>query len=183
MRVLGIVGSLRQGSYNRKLLEAAAELAPDGVEINVRDLRAVPMFDADVEAAGRPAAVEELRTQVEQADAVLIATPEYNGSAPGVLVNTLDWLSRPHKASPLRGRAVALMSASPGRGGLGALATTGAILERVGAHLVESAVQVTRAHERVDGDGRLVDTVTGEELLGLLEALRGVAGEIPAGRT
>src|SRR3954465_14863614 len=103
MRVLGISGSLRQGSHNPRLLRAAAEKLPPGTEFVLYDgLRHVPHYDDDV-LADPPAAVEDLREAIREADAVLIATPEYNHSIPGVLKNALDWLSRPLAESPLKG--------------------------------------------------------------------------------
>src|SRR4051794_5130817 len=104
MRVLGLSGSLRAGSHNGRLLRAAAELLPPGAELVVYDgLKAIPPFDEDDEHA-RPDAVQALHDAVAGADAVLLATPEYNQSLPGQLKNALDWLSRPHGTSPLRGK-------------------------------------------------------------------------------
>ena len=113
LHVVGIAGSLRAGSFNRALLAAAVELAPAGMTIEVADLRPIPLYDGDVEAAGVPAAVAELKSRVRGAGALLIATPEYNYSVPGVLKNALDWLSR-GPDSALAGRPAALMGASPG---------------------------------------------------------------------
>ena len=105
MRILGISGSLRRGSHNRKLLRAAEELLPPGVELELWDeLKAVPPFDEDDEAGPEPAAVASLRDAVAAADAILIATPEYNASVPGQLKNAIDWLSRPVATTPLRGK-------------------------------------------------------------------------------
>src|SRR5919199_1271418 len=107
MRVLGISGSLRRDSYNSMLLRAAAELLPSGVELEVYDgLKAIPPYDADDEAVHDPS-VHALREAIAEADAVLIATPEYNASVPGVLKNALDWVSRPHATNSLRGKPVA----------------------------------------------------------------------------
>jgi chromate reductase len=113
MKVLGISGSLRKGSYNSMALRAAQKLAPAGMEISIADISQVPMYNDDVRAAGEPAAVTALKAQVRAADAVLIVTPEYNFSIPGVLKNTLDWLSRPPEP-PFDGKTVAIMGASPG---------------------------------------------------------------------
>ncbi len=116
MKVLGITGSLRKGSFNTLALRAAQKLAPAGMEISIADISQIPMYNDDVRAAGEPAAVTALKAQVRAADAVLIVTPEFNFSIPGVLKNTLDWLSRPPEP-PFDGKAVAIMGASPGQVG------------------------------------------------------------------
>lgn len=113
MKVLGISGSLRKGSFNSMALRAAQKLAPAGMEISMADISQIPMYNDDVRAAGEPAAVTALKAQVRAADGVLIVTPEYNFSIPGVLKNTLDWLSRPPEP-PFDGKTVAIMGASPG---------------------------------------------------------------------
>ncbi|WP_298927966.1 NADPH-dependent FMN reductase [uncultured Ramlibacter sp.] len=113
MKVLGISGSLRAASYNTMALRAAQKLAPAGVTIEIADISAIPMYNDDVRAAGEPAAVVALKEQVRHADALLLVTPEYNFSIPGVLKNTLDWMSRP-PAPPFDGKPVAIMGASPG---------------------------------------------------------------------
>ncbi|MER3408889.1 MAG: hypothetical protein C4306_02030, partial [Thermoleophilia bacterium] len=115
MRILGISGSLRRGSYNSLLLRAASEMLPPSVELQAWDgLKAVPPFDEDDEAGPAPAAVASLRGAIAASDAVLIATPEYNGSIPGQLKNALDWASRPFDATPLRNTPVAVVGASTG---------------------------------------------------------------------
>jgi chromate reductase, NAD(P)H dehydrogenase (quinone) len=113
MNVLGISGSLRQGSYNAMALRAARKLAPAGMQITIGDIRPIPLYDDDVRAQGFPPAVQALKDQVRAADAILLVTPEYNFSIPGVLKNTLDWLSRPPEP-PFEGKVVAIMGASPG---------------------------------------------------------------------
>lgn len=113
MKVLGISGSLRKGSFNSMALRAAQKLAPAGMEISIADISQIPLYNDDVRAAAEPAAVTALKAQVRAADAVLIVTPEYNFSIPGVLKNTLDWLSRPPEP-PFDGKTVAIMGASPG---------------------------------------------------------------------
>jgi chromate reductase len=172
-RILGISGSLRERSYNRALLEAARELAPPEVEIEVFDLSSIPLYDADVEAAGDPEPVAALRAAVRDADALLLATPEYNRGTSGVLKNAIDWLSRPALASVLRWKPVAVMGASTGRGGTrraqqqvrDALLFPGAIV------LDEPEVAVPLAWERFDEDGKLVDEKTRESIRALLEGL------------
>lgn len=113
MNVLGICGSLRQGSHNMMALRVAQKLAPQGMRIDIADISRIPMYNDDVRAAGEPAAVAELKAQVRAADALLIVSPEYNFSVPGVLKNTLDWMSRPPEP-PFDGKAVAIMGASTG---------------------------------------------------------------------
>jgi len=113
MKVLGISGSLRKGSFNSMALRAAQKLAPAGMEISIADISQIPMYNDDVRAAAEPAAVTALKAQVRAADAVLLVSPEYNFSIPGVLKNTLDWLSRPPEP-PFDGKTVAIMGASPG---------------------------------------------------------------------
>src|SRR3954453_2267437 len=117
MKLLGIAGSLRKGSYNRGLLRAARELLPEGVELVEFDIRDLPFYDGDVETAGDPEPVVALKDAIREADALLIATPEYNRGVPGGLKNAVDWASRPPLGSPLAGKPVALMGASTGRGG------------------------------------------------------------------
>jgi chromate reductase, NAD(P)H dehydrogenase (quinone) len=113
MNVLGISGSLRQASYNTMALRAAQKLAPEGMRIEIADISTIPLYNDDVRAAGYPDSVTQLKERVRAADAVLLVTPEYNFSIPGVLKNTLDWLSRP-PAPPFDGKPVAIMGASPG---------------------------------------------------------------------
>ena len=113
MNVLGISGSLRQGSYNTMALRAAKQLAPPGMNITIADIRPIPMYDEDVRTAGLPAPVHALKEQVRAADAILLVTPEYNFSIPGVLKNAIDWLSRPPE-QPFDGKPLAIMGASTG---------------------------------------------------------------------
>jgi len=113
MKVLGICGSLRKGSYNAMALRAAQKLVPQGMTLEIADISQIPLYNDDVRLAGEPAAVAALKAQIRAADAVLLATPEYNFSIPGVLKNTLDWMSRPPEP-PFDGKVVAIMGASPG---------------------------------------------------------------------
>jgi len=118
-KILGIAGSLRSGSYNAALLRAAVQLAPAGTTIEVASIRGIPLYDADVEAQGIPAAVLELKEKIVAADALLLVTPEYNNSIPGVFKNAIDWLSRPPADAPrvFANRPVTLIGASPGKFG------------------------------------------------------------------
>ena len=113
MNILGLSGSLRAGSYNTMALKAAQKLAPAGINIEIAGIAEIPMYNDDVRAQGEPAPVAALKAKVRQADAVLIVTPEYNFSIPGVLKNTLDWMSRPPEP-PFTGKVVGIIGASPG---------------------------------------------------------------------
>jgi chromate reductase, NAD(P)H dehydrogenase (quinone) len=150
MRVLGISGSLRRGSYNSELLRLAAESLPDGVELAVwAGLETLPAFDEDEESSP-PLAVASFRDAVAESDAVLIATPEYNGSIPGALKNALDWGSRPRATSAFGGKPVAVIGASPGSfGGVWAQAETRRVLGLMGARVVGAELSVGKAHERL----------------------------------
>lgn len=114
IKILGISGSLRKESFNTALLHAARELAPDGMSIEIADISAIPLYNEDVREKGYPSPAEALREQIRAADAVLIATPEYNYSIPGVLKNAIDWASRPPE-QPFDGKVVGIIGASPGR--------------------------------------------------------------------
>ena len=116
LNVLGISGSLRAKSFNSGALRAAQELVPDGMSIDIADISGIPLYSGDVEAAGMPEAVTQLRDRIAAADGLLIVTPEYNYSIPGVLKNTIDWASRPPE-QPFDGKPMAIMGASPGGGG------------------------------------------------------------------
>ena len=156
MRVLGISGSLRRDSLNSALLRAAAERLPAGVEfVEFEQLREIPPYDEDLEAGGTPAAVRELREAMREADAVLIATPEYNHSIPGVLKNALDWASRPAGHSALSGTPAAAIGASTGMfGAVWAQAETRKVLGALGARVIEAELPVARADQQL-ADGRL----------------------------
>ncbi len=161
MEILGIVGSLRSGSVNRRLLDLAATNLPDGVTLTVWEgLRDVPPYDQDDEETPS-LVVAGLRAAVARADAVLIATPEYNGSIPGALKNALDWGSRPQATAAFRGKPVAVMSASPGSfGGVWAQAETRKILGLMGSRVVDAELAVGKAHERLaEVDQDLLDQV------------------------
>ena len=171
LEVVGIAGSLRAGSFNRSLLAAAAELAPSGMRIAVADIRPIPFFDGDLEAAGLPPAVADLKARVRAADALLLVTPEYNYSVPGVLKNTIDWLSR-GQDSALAGKPAALMGASPG--GFGTVRAQHHLRQvAAGANMlvmVRPEVHVARADTKFDANGRLNDETTRRNVAALLEA-------------
>ena len=172
MHVLGISGSLRRGSHNRRLLEEAAELLPAGVELELFDgLKAVPPYDEDDDVEDAHEAIVELREALARADAVLFATPEYNSSVPGQLKNAIDWASRPFGAGALIGKPVAVVGASTGAfGAVWAQAELRKVLARTGARVVTGEVAVPNAHERFDADG-LTDEGLREQLAAVLDAL------------
>ncbi|MBK5219934.1 MAG: NAD(P)H-dependent oxidoreductase [Thermoleophilia bacterium] len=154
MRVLGISGSLRRDSLNSALLRAAAERLPAGAElIEYERLREIPPYDADVEEEGVPEAVADLREAVLAADAVLLATPEYNHSLPGQLKNALDWISRPAGGSALSGKPAAAIGASTGMfGAVWAQAEARKVLGALGGRVVETELPIPRAADQyVDG--------------------------------
>jgi chromate reductase len=158
VRILGISGSLRRDSHNTALLRAAAELLPPGVELELFDgLRDVPPYDADQDAPDLHApGVIALKEAIEHADAVLIATPEYNHSIPGVLKNALDWASRPVSESVLRGKPAAVVGASTGLfGAVWAQAEVRKVLAAIGADVVDRELPVMQAHMHFDDDGNL----------------------------
>jgi chromate reductase, NAD(P)H dehydrogenase (quinone) len=181
VKVLGISGSLRRDSYNRRLLLEAGELFPADVELELCDeLKAVPPYDEDDDGEEAPAAVERLRDAFAAADAVLVATPEYNASVPGQLKNAVDWVSRPRGAAAIAGKPVAVIGTSTGSfGGVWAQAELRKILRTAGARVVDGEVAVARAHVRLAEDGRLLDEELRERTLAVLDAL--LAEVRPAG--
>lgn len=173
--ILGICGSLREGSYNRKLLRAAQELTPPGVVIDeYAGLRDIPPYDEDVRVGeGDPPPVRQLKRRIALADALLIATPEYNFGPPGVLKNAIDWASRPPQESPLRHKPVALMGASTGRMGTvrAQLALRQSFAFTESYVLLKPEVLVSGAAAAFDEEGRLVDEATRALVAQLLSAL------------
>ena len=162
MKILAISGSLREGSHNTDLLRGAAAAAPDGVDIALyHGLKEIPPYDADDDIPGnQPFAVQRFKEALDEADAVLISTPEYNSSIPGVLKNALDWASRPIMESPVRNKPVAVMSSSTGMfGGVWAAAETRKIMSALGARTIEDTIAVAKADERLANgiDGTLLD--------------------------
>jgi NAD(P)H-dependent FMN reductase len=160
--IVGMSGALRRGSFNAALLRSAAELAPRGVTIEVVSIREFPMYDGDLEAEqGVPEAVRAVKERVAAADGLLLVTPEYNNSIPGVFKNAIDWLSRPPKDIPrvFGGRPVALMGATPGPGGTTlAQAAWLPVLRTLGTELWSGPrVYVSNAAKVFDAGGRLVD--------------------------
>ncbi len=175
-------GSLRRNSYNTALLRAAQELAPDGMTIELASLDKLPPYNADVEREeGFPPAVEELRTAIADADALLIATPEYNYSIPGVLKNAIDWASRGGRDAPINHMPAAIMGGGGRSGTLRAQLHLRQILQHNSLRVVQKPeVLVDRVWERVDREGRVVDERYRDQIRRLLEALAAEVGHRPA---
>jgi chromate reductase len=172
IKILGFAGSLRKGSYNKALLRAALELLPEDAEFEIFDLEGIPPFNSDLENR-MPEIVKEFKAKIRAADALLIATPEYNYSIPGVLKNAIDWASRPYGDNAFEGKPAAIMSASSGM--LGAvkaqfhLRQTFVFLDVFAINRPE--VVVTFAGEKIDDKGRVTDEKTREKIKELLKAL------------
>jgi chromate reductase, NAD(P)H dehydrogenase (quinone) len=183
--VLGIAGSLRGKSFNRMALLAACKLAADGIAITrFERLRDIPLYNEDVREHGFPEAVIELRESIAAADALLVVTPEYNHSVPGVLKNALDWASRPPQV-PFVGKPVAIMGTSPGRGGtLRAQLHLRQILAGLNMHVLNRPeVLIRESAAKFDADGHLTDDETREHIRQLLERLRDWTLLLRAART
>jgi chromate reductase len=168
MRILAISGSLRAGSYNGGLARAANDLAPEGVEVELyRGLEQIPPYHQDLDQEGieMPQAVRELRRQIEDADALFVATPEYNGSIPGVLKNAIDWASARHRGSSFRNKTAAIAGASTGAfGAIWALQDLRRVLGIAGARVTDGEVAVPRAQNSFDDEGHLQDPLVAERL-------------------
>lgn len=173
LQIVGFAGSLRQKSWNRGLLRAASELLPAGLTLEVLDLAPIPLFNQDaVDANALPEPVRHFKARLAAADALLIATPEYNYSIPGVLKNAIDWASRPVQDSPLNDKPAALM----GAGGLYGTVRAQLHLRHVAVFvnllvLNKPDVMLQRSWEKFDADGNLVDEAARQQVRALLEAL------------
>lgn len=173
MLVLGIPGSLRRASYNRMLLEAAGRGLPAHIRFEVLEgLDALPPYNEELDVMPAPHGVRRLRAAVAVADAVLIATPEYNASVPGALKNALDWVSRPYATNVLRGKPVAVIGASQGLfGAIWAQADLRKVLASMGAEVVDAELAVARAQEAFADDGRLADPRLADALRAVVDQL------------
>lgn len=174
-RVLAIAGSLRVGSWNLRLLEAAAECAPAGMTVSVYyDLASIPMFNEDLERQtdGGPDAVRQLRREVASFDGLLIATPEYNQSIPGVLKNTIDWLSRATPDEVLAGKPIAIIGATMGRWGtrLAQHALRQTLCATESLVMPAPALFIMDAAQLFDDAGRLIDIPTRKSLQAVLDS-------------
>jgi len=181
IRILGIAGSLRKGSYNRSALKAAQELLPDGAVLELIDLQGIPVFDQDDELAPPPV-VLEFKRRILGADAILFATPEYNYSVSGALKNAIDWASRPYGESAWLGKPAALMGASTGS--LGTVRAQYHLRQILVAQdmpvVSQPEVMIANAAQRFDDGGRLGDEPTRKLIQQLLEALVQLARHVPA---
>ncbi len=172
--ILGIPGSLRKLSFNRGLIRAAQEVAPDGVVVELYDIGDIPLYNADVEAQGVPPSVQAFADAIRNADALLIATPEYNYSIPGVLKNAIDWASRPSVKNPLKHKPVALTGAS---GGMFGTARSQLAMRQVLGSMIEAYTMlkpellVPQAGQKFDSDGNLTDEDVRGRLATLLQSL------------
>jgi len=173
VRILALSGSLRRESYNTRLLRAASELAPPGVEVELYEgLASLPPYDADIDVDPVPAAVRDLRGRIAAADGLLISSPEYNGSFPGQLKNAIDWASRPFPESSLRNKPIALAGATPGAyGAMWAQTDLRRVLGIAGARVVGEELPVAHAPTRFDDEGRLIDPEVRAHLIEHLELL------------
>jgi chromate reductase len=172
IRVLGFAGSLRKDSYNKMLLNAAVELKPDNVELETFDLEGIPLFNQDQEEQP-PKRVKEFKEKIKAADALLIVTPEYNYSVPGVLKNAIDWASRPYGDNVFDEKPVAVMSSSEGMlGGARAQYHLRQTLISLNMHpLNRPEVIVSQIDEKIDVNGKVVDEKTRKKIGKVLEAL------------
>lgn len=183
LKVLAVPGSLRSTSFNAALLHRLVELAPPEVVIvehYLDGLGDLPHFSQELEGERTPANVIAMRRRIANVDALLIATPEYNGGMPGVLKNGLDWASRPSGESVLAGKPAAVIGASPGRYGASrAQAEVRKVLAAIGAEVLEQELPVAKAHEKFDERGRLASSETDQALHDMLSSLVELAGGPP----
>lgn len=160
LRVLGLSGSLRQGSYNTALLRTAIDLAPSGIEVEVADIRDIPLYDEDLRAKGIPDSVQRFRDRIANADGILVVTPEYNFSVPGVLKNAIDWASRP-PSQPFAGKPLGIMGASGGMSGtMRAQYHLRQIAVSLDMHVMNKPEVFVRSAGEKIADGRIIDEAT-----------------------
>jgi len=173
LRILGISGSLRNGSYNTALLSAAGTLVSEGEDFITLSLDNIPMYNADLEAAGDPEPVSRLKREIASADGLLLATPEYNYSVSGALKNALDWASRPPRSSPLQGKPIAIMGVGGMLGTVRAQMHLREILLHSDARVLSRPeVYVSRGSGKFDAQGKLIDEPTRLQLKKLMRAFR-----------
>jgi chromate reductase, NAD(P)H dehydrogenase (quinone) len=179
-KIVGIAGSLRKASWNRGLLRAAVEGRPDGIEIVTLDLDLVPPYNQDVEEQGDPPSVIALKDVISLADALLIATPEYNNGMPGVLKNAIDWASRPAAGSVLRDKPVVVMGVSPGAGAAARAQqqVRDAVVYTGGCVLPEPELLVGAAIGKFDDAGNVIDPELRAKVVDMVRALRDWAARI-----
>jgi chromate reductase len=172
VKILGFAGSLRKGSFNKALLHVAVELAPENAEIEIFDLEGIPLFNQDFER-NPPEKVRDFKSRIKAADAILIASPEYNYSVSGVLKNAIDWASRPYDDNAFEDKPVAVMSASIGMlGGARAQYHLRQTFVTLGMYPINyPEVMVAYAREKIDENGKVKDKQTIEMIQQLVEAL------------
>ena len=172
IKILGFAGSLRKGSYNKAILRAAKDMASEGAGIEIFDLEGIPPYNQDLDYQ-MPAKVKEFKDKIRRADAILIATPEYNYSVPGVLKNAIDWASRPIGDNSFAGKPVAVMSASIGMlGGARAQYHLRQTFVFIDMHPVNKPeVMVPFAADKIDDKGNVTDAKTREKIKELVESL------------
>jgi len=180
MRVLAIPGSLRRGSHTAELLRAAVDLLPPSVELEIFDgLKAVEPYDEDDDIGEGPDGARRLREAIESADAVLIATPEYNSSLPGQLKNAIDWASRPLRENALWGKVVAVVGASTGTfGAVWSQAEVRKTLGASGARVIDKDLPVGHAGQAFTDDGRLADVELRRRYVEILDELVALAEQV-----
>jgi chromate reductase len=172
IHILGISGSLRRASWNTGLLHAAGELLPEGMSLEIADLADIPLYNQDHDGPNAPDTVKQLKARIRAADALLIATPEYNGSIPGVLKNAIDWASRPMSDSALSGKPLAIMGAGGMSGTIRAQLALRQLSAAINTLIINRPqVQIMRAWEKFDAEGKLTDEQARQEIRALLEAL------------
>jgi chromate reductase, NAD(P)H dehydrogenase (quinone) len=180
--IIGLSGSLRRASFNAMLLRAASELAPAGASVEIASIRGIPLYDGDVEAEeGIPTTVQDLKNRITAADGLLIVTPEYNNSIPGVLKNAIDWLSRPSEdiQKVFGGRPVAVIGTTPGQAGTSlAQAAWLPVLRTLGtAPWFGGRMTVSNAEDLFDAEGRLIDEKTRTRLQGFVKGFAAFVSE------
>jgi len=174
INIIGISGSLRAGSYNSALLRAASQVLPPDVRLEIGAIKGIPLYDGDLEASsGIPASVQTLKNSIIAADGILLVTPEYNNSIPGVTKNAIDWLSRPPADAPkvFGNKPIAIIGASPS--GFGTLLSQTAwlpTLRTLGMHAwFGGRLMVSRAHQAFDANGELIDDAVRKQLSAFMQ--------------
>jgi len=178
IKIIGIVGSLRAKSYNRGLIDAFKDAAPEGVDMEIVSIDSLPLFNQDLEA-NFPASAQALKDTVDNADALIISTPEYNRSVPGVLKNAVDWLSRPHGKNSFVGKPVLVVGASPGATGtsMAQYHLKQSLLHLNSRVLGQPEFFVGGAGDKFDENGKLTDEKTKEYISSALETLIAMTGK------
>ena len=184
LKVLAFCGSLRKGSFNRMVLRACEQLLPEGMALEVFEIRDVPLYDEDVRQQGFPPRVQQMREKIRASDALLFVSPEYNYSIPGVLKNAIDWASRPPE-QPFAGKPAAVMGVSPSFTGTARMQYhLRQVFVYLDVHLVnQPEVMIAAPEHKFDKDGRLTDDAVRKRIGKLLEALAALARQLKAPAT